>query len=368
MRRLCLASAAVLLAGCAGLRPGPQRGGVTVDAEGAAPELPEAIAQAERQAVSELVDLFVSSSARAASGRLIEDKFLSAPRAYLRRFKVLARGGSGPGVRVRVRCLVRADRLARDLDEAGLVRPEGISGSPKLVISIKEGGPGSWSDVGYASDMLRRRLSARGFRALDLSDGLESRRRFSGSPAEALSAAKAAGAGVIFVAEASVQPAPDARLAGYQSYRARLAGRARETGSGRPLGEIEVEATAVDISSAAAAAKALENAGALAADRLAAAMDGRFRARTELDLSVLGLGGLARVRAFVEQLRGLPGVAGAAVSAWASGGVRFRVFVEDASPDEFTALLLRLPGQALNVRAVESDYNFIELEASGSGA
>jgi len=219
--------------------------------------------------------------------------------------------------------------------------------------------------MGRASDMLRRRLVARGYEVRDLSDRLDPRRQKTASAAEAAAAAKAAGASVALAGTAESQPAPDERLQSYHPMRACVTATATWVASGEVLATVTAQASAVDLVPVTAGAKALDNAGELAADQLAAALSRRFRERTEMALTVAGLDAWERLRRFVGELRGLPGVAGAAVVGLAPGEARLRVFAEKLSPEELVALLMRLPGYSFEVRSLDADDHVIELETSG---
>jgi hypothetical protein len=359
---------ASLFSDCAGLQAGPQKKGVALDAEGQGASTPEAVAQAEGRAVSELIDLFVSSTTRAAKADLLEKDFLSSPRAYVRSFKILSKTAGSGGAKVVVRSLVSVDKLAKGLEDAGLVRPSGLFGRPKILISLKEAGPGAGRDVGMASDMLRRQLAARGFLAQDYSDRLNPKHQSTGSRAEAVAAAKAAGAGVLLTGTAFAEPAPDDRPTGYQSYRGRVSARALEVFSGAALGDIAAEATAVDLSAVAAAVKALENAGDSAADKLAGLLEKQVGRRSEMSVAVYGLGGVPGALGFVRQVRALPGVEAAAVSGLAAKDMRLRIFALNLSTDDLASLFLRMPGRSMDVRSVDTDYNLIELENAPQAA
>jgi hypothetical protein len=352
-----LALAALLLCGCAGLRPGLSEKGPVLEValERAAGEgRAAAVAAAQRRAVEQTLGLLVSPAARSASAAVLEEKVLGSPQDYVKKHRPL-KGRFG----ARLLVLMAWDKLCRDVDALGLVRPDGIYGIPRLLVSIKETGPGAGSELGRASDALRRGLSLRGFDALDLSDRIGGDRRKTGSITEATAAAKAAGAQIVVSGAASAQPA------GTQVMRARLRARAVWAISGRPLAEADVEATGADLSAPAAAARALENAGLAAADEFAESFAGLSRNRSAVGLSVAGLGDIAGVRAFLDELRALPGVAAAAAAAFRPEGVLFQVFVEGLSSEDLAVRLMRLPGHSLEVRAVETERGLVEVEIMG---
>lgn len=358
--------AALLLCACSGLRPGLGEKGPVLEIAlepAAGGKRPAAVAAAGRRAVDETLGLLVSAQTRGASAAVLEEKVLAASRAYVRKSKLLRASGRSPE---RLLALVAWDKLRRDVDALGLVRPDGVYGIPRLLVSIKEAGPGAGREVGRASDALRRGLGLRGYDVLDLSDRLGADRQKTGSLAEASAAAKAAGAQIVVWGEASARFSAGGG-AGLSAMSARLKARASWTASGRTFAEADVEAGAADLSGAGAAGQALENAGLSAADRLAEAFTGQIRERSVIGLSAAGLGGLARVQVFLDAVRALPKVAAAAAASFKPEGVLFQVFVEGLSPEDLAVALMRLPGHPLEVRAVEAENRFVEVEVLGPG-
>ncbi|MBI5244997.1 MAG: hypothetical protein HY922_15135 [Elusimicrobia bacterium] len=367
MRGVPGALAALLLCACSGLRPGLGEKGPVLEVAlepAAGEERAAAVAAAQRRALDQALGLFISSSARSSSGTVLEEKILGSPRAYIRRYKLLpASGRSAP----RLLAQVALDWLLKDLDALGLVQPEGVYGTPRLLVSLKETGPGAGREVGRASDALRRGLSLKGYDVQDLSDRIAGDRQKTGSLEEAAAAAKAAAAQVFVSGVASVQPAADERYAGLKAMRARVAARAAWTASRGPLAEAQTEATAVDLAGESAAAQALENAGLLAADKLAAAFAGSFRERSVIGVSAEGFSELPRVVAFLDALRALPGVAGAATAALRPEAALLRVFVEGLSAEDLAVRLLGMRGFSLEVRAVEADQGLVDVEVMRGG-
>jgi|GEM_PF-5808570 len=371
MRAGAVAAAALLLCGCAELKAGLGGRGLVVESQAAVPERDRVlgVAAAERRAVEDALGLFISSATRAASEAALEEKILSSPRAYVRRYQVLPSsgpsGGGDAGVaRVRLLALVATDKLRKDLDALGLVRPEGVYGAPRLLVSLKEAGPGAGREVGRASDAMRRGLVARGYEVQDLSDHQNARYQKTGAREEVLAAARVAAAQLAVNGTAQAQAVVDERFSGLRPFRARVEASAFWVGTRGLVAHVDVEATAVDLALESAAGKALEDAGQLAADKLAAEFSGRFHERSVLELGAAGFTELGRIRRFMADLRGLPGVAGAAVVALTPELIRLEVFVEKLAPEELAALLMRLPGYSFEVRSVETDYRYVEVEVT----
>lgn len=338
---------AAAFSGCALGRVGlgAAKGGYVVDAA-ARDE-----AAARRAAVAQFYEAFVSSSARAAAGDAFERSLPAAATSYVTSSRVLGASGEGGERRLKARCLVDYARLGRDLESAGWVKPAGVVGRIKAAISIAEPSPG------LASEALRRALADRGYAAYVLE-------RPEGEQA-ALSRAKAQGAALLLAGSARSRAATQAALSDFHPSDAELELKVYGVAKGEVIEDLTADATAVDLDAEGAAAKALSNAGLLAADKLRRFLAGRFVERTEISVLVLGLGGLPETLRLLAALRGEPGVAGAAVAALGGGDVKLRVFAERLSADELAADMLKLPGWSFSVRSVEPDFNSVELDTAG---
>lgn len=327
----------------------------------------EAVASAQRQAVEELFDLFLTTAARAQGRDVLERGVLSRAQDFIPRYRTVSSQVSGGVLSQRLHLLVSYEKLGKDLDGLGLVRPEGVAGMPRVLISLRESGPGAGARAGTASQAMRRSLLERGYAAVDFSDHASSDSQKNGSEKEGLKEARKLSAQVLISGSAQAAAEDDSRLTGYLPYRARVAVKAVEVPSSEVIVDFVQEATAVDVSSAGAAAKALADAGQLAAGRLREALGRRYRERTEMDVLFMGLGGLDKARRLIFALRDQPGVIAAALDSVSGKDVKLRVFVESPSADELAAQLMKLKGYSLNVRMVEQEYHYLEMEAN-SGA
>lgn len=371
-RALALAPLA-LWAGCASpLKVGTRKGGEVVEASGSAPAsegdkaaAAASLEEARRQAVRGLLDLYMDPAARAAAAAALDEKIVAKAAAYVARIEVQeARVLSGTHT---TRVLAQVDflKLGKDLESLGLIKPDRIKGRPRLLLSLKESGTGAGKDVGRASDALRRALYERGYVAADYSDLIEKAHRKSGTLLEAREAAKAMKAELLVMGTAQAEPVTDERLEGYQPYRARVVLEAQAPGTGESLSSWTVEATALDVAASGSAAKALANAGELAAEKLRAWMASRYSERSEVYVTVSGVKDLSQARGLIAAMRGLPKAAAAALDAYRAPDLRVRVFVENVPADELTASLIRMKPWSFEVRSVEPDYNSIELELTG---
>lgn len=368
MRRTSgLAASLFLLAGCwTGLRPGLRRQTAVVEVLEPCPSgLDDSCrGKAARSAVSGLVGLYVSPSA--AAGSEIERGVLRKAQDYAKRLRRVKEGSSAGRGTLRLRVEVAYEKLGRDLDALGLVRPAGLEGPPKILISLKESGLASSPDVGRAADALRRFLAARGYAALDLGDSLSpGGSKPTGSRDEALAAARRLGAGIVLLGQAAAAFSHE-RSEGYHAFTGRLSAEVLLAGSGASLGGLEAEASSVDVLAAPAAAKALENVAELAGEKLEAQLAERFRRGAEIAVLVSGPWSLEKAQRLLDGMRRVPGVAGAALAKLEPGRCALRVFVEKLGADELAARLLQgLDGFPLQLRGVEPDFRLVELETAG---
>lgn len=319
---------AVLLAGCGsmrGLRPGGTEQGLAVGVSSADPVL------ARRAAVESVLGLYLSPQRRAASAEAIED-LLSRPARFTGKEKLK------PGAGV---VEVKLAPLASALEEAGLVRPAGFPKGPGRVLLVLSE-PAGGLNVGYASDALRRALSARGVSAADASDTLLQRPGFSPPPPEQLVRdAFAKGVDFVLLGNAAAEPTADP---GSGVFRAEALLDAHLMSAPGDAGQpVDADGSAVDVSSAAALSKALEAAGDAAAAPVSAAIAASRQGRSEVVVEARGAGGPNRMGGLIATLRGLKGVKGAALLTHRTdeGSALVTAYCEGIKADELAARLLR---------------------------
>lgn len=321
------AGAAVLAgAGCAAPRwsAGERKQGYQVEARG------KTLDEARRQAVSRFFDLFLSTGVQAGSSEVLEREILSKAGSFILEERSREEGGA-----TRLSAAVAWARLGRALDALGLARGAALATRPKLALRLSEDG-----GQAAAGAALRRRLAALGY-------------TFSDSQA------------AVIVTGSSRTTVPEGSLDGFSSAQVTLDLRAK-TPRGTELASIEQPAGAVDARAEDAAAKALDSAGLLAADKLHADLSSQFHQATEYTVTVLELGDLDRARQFMAALRALPPVVDAALDAVSDKDFRVRVYVDRLAIDEMTAQLLHLRAFNLHVRGVEPDFSAIELASGDS--
>lgn len=360
MRRL-LPLALLLLGACSRLQVGLRKNAVVVEGEAACAAAEDCRAAAERAAVAKAASLYLPASA--ASSPEVENGVLKRSGDFIKRKRVVEDRVTDGRRAVVVRAEVPAEPLAGALDALGLIKPDGVVGKPKILISLKESGPGAGADVGQASDALRRALSARGYSALDYSDRLGTRVQRKGTADEAREEGKRQGADAVLYGTARAVPASEDRMEGFSRWQAAIKATLE---LGREDMPVSVEADAVDLSPAAAAAKALENAGMLAGEGLGDALAGRFKERTELGLFVIGLERPEQIQRFLTALRGVPGVVAASPAKLGPEVIVIRVFAERMGAEDLAALLIQLKGFALEVRGVDPAARALDIEVRGS--
>lgn len=358
--------AVALLCACSSILIGQPEGAVKVTAEGSGSGESSSLDAARRQALQSLFSLYLSTAEAAANSAALESKILSRSGDFILREREVSREVLPGEVRRRLQFWVKLSSLDGALDAAGLLKPAGVRGRPKVALALRETADAAPEAAGRASAKLLTELIDRGYDAVDLTAQAPGR-RVELSRADALSRSRALGAAYVLVGAASATPTGDPRLAGLASFRVRLAAELLSPTTSQPsAGAIEQEAEAVDLSTEPAAAKALEDAGLMGGDKAKTLLSGYFVERNELALIVDDIGGLDQIRHLIAALRLQPGIVAVSLSAIVGRDVKLRVFVERLGTDDLAARMLKLPGYSLSVRSVEEDYATVEVEQSGA--
>jgi hypothetical protein len=350
VRRLFLAAA--LLSGCGfrGLRPGATEDGLAISVAGSDP------VYARRAALESVLGFYLSPQRRAASKDAL-DELLARPARFTGKEKLS--GGSGL-------VEVKLGALGAALDEAGLVRPPGFPKGPGRVLIVLSEPAGSLG-AGYAADALRRALAARGISAADAGDRLVQNPslRAPASPEELARRAFSSGVDYVLIGTAVAEAAPDAASGVFRAQAlldARLKASFEDAGS-----PVDGSSEGVDVSSAAALSKALEQAGDSAAGPASSAIAAARQGRSEVTVEARGNGGAGRMAGLITTLRGLSGVKGAALAAHRTedGGALIKVFCEGIKADELAARLLR-GDSTLAVIGIEPENGRVIVELSAA--
>lgn len=315
--------------------------------------------EGRRQAVADVLPLYVSTAAAASPA--VREKILDRAQEFVGRWRLVGQEDAGVFRRAVVRAEVAGDKLVSALDALGLVKPEGVLGRPRILVSLKETGLGAGKDVGRASDSLRRAMSARGYSVFDHSDRLNRDYQKKGSAQEAREAGRKLGAEAVLHGEVRAEPVSDERLSGFSKAEGVIGGTLFIGAEEVP---VTARAPAVDLSPEAAAAKSLEDAGTLAGEALADHLSVRYRERVELGLMIYGIERPAGAARFIEAVRGLPGVVAVVYAGRWSDELRLRVFAERLGAEELAALLIeRLRSFGVSVRFVDQPGRVVEAEA-----
>ncbi len=358
---------ALQLSAC-GLKPGTRQEGEVVEAQGPSVEA------ARRNAVGSLLDMYVSSATLASAAPELDRSVLAHADRYVSESRVVSEDAGAPA---RVRALIAPGRLREEIDLMDLENRERLAGARRVMVALKgeaaaclvcggtqawkSGGlhePGACRPAGCASSQLKRGLQRRGFLAWDFSDRRQVPDSAWGGPREA---AAGLGADVLVDGDAAAEPVEDRTLAGYHQARGRVRAGASSLLEGRSYGiDVDEQAVAVDITTAGARSRALENAGERAAEELAEGLrKNGWGGTREIAVLIAGLQDLAAARRIISDLRRIPGVRAASLVAQEGPFALLRAHSE-LEASELAASLLGYKSHGLHPVSVETD--FIELE------
>lgn len=351
LRPSCLRVLAVLpfLTGCAGLKPGFTKEGANI------PVAAQSAEEARRLAVREAFDLFL------APGSSVTAKAADDFAARAGEFAGRARVKKGKGV-----VELRFGRILAALDKDGLLRPSGFaSREPRVLLLISE--PQGILDlgVGPAADAVRRGLSAQGMTGIDGRDHLNEFLAKGKEPAALADGAARLGADWMLVAAASAGAELDPATRTWRG-RASLVADQYEVKDAKPVAQTQSDASVLDVSSAAARGKALEQAGEETAVKVAAEIRRSQRGRSEGAIHAVGAASVDRLKSLLASVRGTEGVAGAYLAMWKGedDAVVLRVFLDGFKIDDFAARLLRR-SPSLTLLSVEPETGRLAVEMPG---
>ncbi|TBR22147.1 hypothetical protein EPO15_08655 [bacterium] len=339
---LALLAASLALSACAHnrLKLGKTEDGEVVEAEGWSPDdakdllgtRQRSLAEAQKKAVERVVGVYVSAKTRVAAAVTLDQNILANVGGYVKRYDVLKEWSEGGFYKTKIRAHVLYKKLGDDLKGLGLVRPEAPPGNPRVLVDVAETG----GDAGEspAAAAVRKSFVERGFQV-------------------GAAAPKTGASDIRVVGTASARELTDVRLGGFVSWRARVELTASRTGSAEVLARKTQEASGLDTVSDIARAKALENAGGLAAEAMALELAQLLSSRTTVTLRVRGVtGGLEAVQRLADDLRLQPDIAQATLTGFGGGEAELAVTTERFGGDELAALLIKLRKLPLEVRSV----------------
>ncbi|MBI3550274.1 MAG: hypothetical protein HY078_14640 [Elusimicrobia bacterium] len=372
-RGAALALLAVSLAACshARLKNGPAKDGEVVEAEGWSPVDPKdpigtkqrALAEAQKKAVERVVGVYISAKTRVDKAVTVDQRILANVGGYVKKYDVLSETEEGGFHKTRIRAFVLYGKVGDDLRDAGLLRPPPPPGNPKVAVMVRPAAGLARSLGDGASAAIRKALLERGFSVVDLNDPEEpSLAVKSTDTAVAASAAQRLRADLLVLGEGQGQFLSEMRLGDFRSYRARLTLRVVKAASREVVAEKTQEASAIDPSAEIAASKAMENAGQLAGETLAAELLSSLKSRQSVLVRVAGFTGLDKVHKLAEDVRGYPGVASVSFSGYLGDSAALVVSTDDMTGEEVGALLMRLPDHRFRIVSL-SPYE-VSLEGS----
>ncbi|MBI3298139.1 MAG: hypothetical protein HYZ75_08245 [Elusimicrobia bacterium] len=332
IRALVAAGLALALAGCAGsrLKLGATEDGEVIEAEGWSPIEADLLAtkrrsliEAQKKAVERVVGVFISAKTRVSQAVAVDQNILANVGGYVKRYDLVSERREDGFYKTVIRAHVLYKKLGADLADLGLVRPEAPPGNPRVRVGLS-------GDSG-ADGAVRRVFVERGFQVLD---------------------AKGVGGDLEVGGTASARELYDPRLGGFKSWRARVELQAQRAGSGEVLARKTQEASGLDAVGEIARAKALENAGGLAAESLSAELSQVLTKRAAVTLRVAGVkGGLAGVQSLADHLRLEPDIAQVTLGEFGPAGAELKVTTEGFTGEELSKILT-LKKYALQVRSV----------------
>jgi len=340
MRRLVILLLIGTLAACAGgrLKLGPTAGGEVVEAEGWSPvdaqdqlgTKKRSLTEAQKKAVEQVVGVYISAKTRVSQAVSVNQNILADVGGYIKKYEVVGEKEEGGFLKTRIRALVLYQKVGRDLDRLGLIRPDAPPGDPRVKVALAPGAAAG--QAARAAAAVRQGLMKRGFSVVDGKEDSD----------------------IIVRGEAEAHPLriDDISLGGFHSFRARVSLEAFKPEGGEVIAGKVQEASGLDPSAEIAEGKALETAGLMAAEALAEKLFDRLSRRVNVGLKVHGMADLSLVQRLVDDLRTQPDIALVTLSSYGSGAAELKVTTEGFAGDELAGMLSRMKRYKFTTKSV----------------
>lgn len=367
MKKLCQLSAllcALALCGCSGSRGG--RGGEVVFGVGFAPVASgdfqavrqNAIAAAQRDAVEQVVGVFITGSTDVRDAVAVRQKISANTAGFIKSYKVSEEGRDGESYRVKIKALVQLQSVSSVISEVLAANRQGS----KVAVFAADSSAGS---AAFAQDLrgaAERAFSKKGYAVAGTQAQLASPDAVENQQA-VVEAARTAGA-VFAVAVTAVSyklPAADQLGQAFASWRSKVTIKVFAVASGDMVASISKEASGVDPSDQIASQKAMAAAAELGVPELVKPMDASLSQGTAILVVVSGLGDLKQLQHFQEILTSVRAVKSFSLVSYRDGEAALRVIVDSISGQELASFIIRQNAMRLAVTAL--DQYQVEIKA-----
>ena len=311
-----------VLVGCASgrLKLGQTDGGEVVEAEGWSPvdssdpvgTKNRALIEAQKKAVEKVVGVYISAKTRVSEAVAVNQNILANVSGYVGKYEIRSEREEEGFHKTVIRALVRYEKVGKDLDKLGLIRPDAPPGNPKIHVAL---------DADDAAGAVRRSLLAKGFSVVEAPDKDS--------------------ADIVLRGSAQVYRLDirDMNLGGFHSYRSRVSLEAYNPKTEAVIVVKSMEASGLDPSPGIAKKKALDAAGGLTAEKLAEELYALLSKRVDVRLQVKGLPDLNSVQGLVVALRTQPDIAMVTLASFGEKGADITVKTEGFAGEELAEIL-----------------------------
>lgn len=277
---------------------------VAVEAEGLAPydaadligTKKRALAEAQKAAVEQVVGVHLTSRTRVEKAITIEQRILARTEGYITRYEILKEMEDDGFYKTRIRAWVALSQISEDLKELGLLKAP-APGRPRVAVRLEEFIDGQPHRQATAATALAQGLLEQGYQVVE-------------DPANAE---------LVITGRAEAGPqAVTANLGGFLSYRALVTAKVQKAGTNELLLTLTEQAPAVDTTPLTAAAKALQAAASLAAQRTRQLAQ-ELQRRANIAITVREVKSLADINALKQSLEKSLGVEEVLLRSFANG-------------------------------------------------
>ncbi len=242
----------------------------------------DALANALRNALEQVVGTMVSSDVLVQNYQVVEDRIYSRTEGYIKTYQIVSQSKRGGNVmETTIRAVVKTSNLKSDIDAIGLLIAR--KNKPRLMVLIDERNMHNYyyayySDLNTSENQITSKFLDKGFTFVDRDVAMKRLQRdaimaaVEGDPAKAKLIAQKAGAEVLITGKAISKAASGGpgilRNSGMVSCQATINLKAIRADDGTVIAAVSKQAAAVHIDNVTGGTQALQKAAAMAADEL----------------------------------------------------------------------------------------------------
>lgn len=318
----------------------------------------QALAEAQRKAVEQVVGIYVSSRMMVSKAILVENNILSRTSGYIKKYTVISESQSNGFYKVKIRARVKIGMINDDLEALGLLINSVTVGDPRIAVLIDEYCDGKSVDKSASESELTKRLIEAGYRVIsqqkiaDARSHPKFRQAMEGETTAIGELGKNLGAELLIIGKATSRFYTDKGLGGLVSYRSEVQVKVVEVDTGVVVATKANRSGGVDISGQLAATNSLYMASASIAKELVPQIAQGLNEKVRTVITISGLSSLNELSELKSSIAMIPSVANVYARSFDKGTAIVDVDLKYGNTTMLAADLENMARQKLKITGV----------------